>query len=92
MNAYFQLIGETDGTKIMLVPPTDGGRELQPGDVIDYLNFHKLGFNLTQINEAVLGLTEKTVLQLNKERLIPINEEVSISIADDKMTVTGIFW
>lgn len=91
MNAYFQLIGDGGKTSLRLVPPTNGGRELQTADVIDYLVFHKIAFDLSVVNKEVLELFEEKTIQLNDNELIPVNEEVVISIADDNMSVTGVF-
>ena len=91
MNAYFQLIGGNGSTNIRLVPASGGGKDLNVGDVIDYLNFHKVNFDLTVLNKAVSGLNEETVIQLNDEKLIPVNEELRITIDDDKMRATGRF-
>lgn len=91
MNAYFQLIGENGKTELRLVPPSDGGRELQTSDVIDYLTFHKILFDLPTVNKEVLELFEEKVITLNNDKLIPVNEEVVITIAEDKMSVTGVF-
>jgi len=91
MNAYFQLIGKNGKTELRLVPPTDGGRELQTGDVTDYLTFHKILFDLPTVNKEVLELFEEKIITLNNDKLIPVNEEVVITIAEDKMSVTGVF-
>lgn len=92
MNAYFQLMSDENTTKIRLVPPTEGGNELLLSDVIDYLNFHKIKYDLSALNEAVRNLAEETVVDLNEESFIPINEEMLIEISPDKMSAVGILY
>ena len=91
MNAYFQLIGEEGQTKLRLVPPTNGGKELQVSTVVDYLSFHKITFELPALNDAVRNYEQETVIKLNDEELIPVNEELVITVSDDRMLVTGCF-
>lgn len=92
MNGYFQLIADEDTTKMRLVPPTDGGNEISLSDVLDYLNFHKIKYELPAVNEAVREMQEEKVILLNREKLIPINEELSIEISSDKMSAVGVFY
>ena len=92
MNAYFQLMADGDVTKLRLVPPTDGGAQLQLSDVIDYLNFHKINFEIPPLNEAVRDLDTEKVVTLCNEKLIPVNEELVITISSDKMSATGVFY
>ena len=92
MNGYFQLIGKDGQTYIRLVPPTDGGERLEVSDVIDYLNFHRLMFDLPSLNKAVSELaSDETVVLLNKDELIPINEELFLTIDADRMCARGRF-
>lgn len=91
MNGYFQLIGGKGDTRIRLVPPTDGGAELDVNDVIDYLTFHKIMYDLPALNNAVAALSEETEIVLNKDKLIPINEELTITLDADRMCAMGRF-
>lgn len=92
MNAYFQLVGESGSTKLRLVPASDGGRDLDMGELIDYLNFHKIVFDVTAVNKAIASLSEETVVALNNDALTPVNEELRITIEPDKMKVIGRFY
>ncbi|MCR5799448.1 MAG: FapA family protein [Lachnospiraceae bacterium] len=91
MNAYFQLLGKEGKTMLRLVPATDGGNDLSVSDAIDYLNFNKILYDLPSLNAAIIGLTEETVVQLNNDPLVPVNEQLTITIAPDKMTAMGVF-
>lgn len=91
MNGYFQLIGGKGDTRIRLIPPTDGGEQLDVNDVIDYLTFHKIMYDLPALNSAVSNLEEETEIILNKDKLIPINEELTITLDADRMCAMGRF-
>ena len=73
MNAYFQLIGEDHKTFLRLVPPTEDGQNLESADIIDYLNFNKIMFDLPSLNAAVSNLENEQVVLLNNDELIPVN-------------------
>lgn len=91
MNAYFMLCGAEGDTRLKLFPPTDGGKPLEVVDVIDYLSFHKIMFDLPALNKAVTELTEETTVLLNNDPLIPVNEELVITIDADRMCAWGRF-
>ena len=91
MNGYFRLWGEAGDTRIKLIPPTDGGRPLEVGDVIDYLNFHKIDYDISALGSAVSSLEFETELFLNSDPLIPVNEELVITIDADRMCAWGRF-
>ena len=91
MNAYFQLIGQEGKTCLRLIPPTDGGNALEVGDVVDYLNFNKIMYDLPSLNNAISDLTEEKVIVLNNDELVPVNEEVFITIDADRMNARGRF-
>ena len=91
MNAYFQLLGEDHKTFLRLVPPTEDGQNLESADIIDYLNFNKIMFDLPSLNAAVSNLESEQVVLLNNDELIPVNEELFIEIDDDRMCARGRF-
>lgn len=91
MNGYFQLLGAGDHTNIKLIPPTDGGKPLDANDVIDYLSFHKIDYDIAALNRTIVALDEETVIQLNNNPLIPISEELKITIDPDRMVARGVF-
>ena len=87
MNAYFQLLGEDHKTFLRLVPPTEDGQNLESADIIDYLNFNKIMFDLPSLNAAVTNLESEQVVLLNNDELIPVNEELFIEIDDDRIHI-----
>lgn len=92
MNAYFQLVGESGSTMLRLVPATNDGKSLDMGEVIEYLNFHKVIFDITAVNKAIANMSEETMVLLNNDPLTPVNEELRISIDQDKMKAVGKFY
>ena len=91
MNGYFQLVGQDGKTWLKLYPPTDGGEALDVSDVIDYLSFHKLMYDLPALNKAVSELESETAVLLNNDELIPVNEEMFVTIDADRMCARGRF-
>ena len=91
MNAYFQLIGEEGKTYIRLIPPTEGGVDLEAADVIDYLNFNKIMFDLPSLNAAISNFDSEKIVHLNNDELIPVNEQLFITIDEDRMCARGRF-
>lgn len=96
MNAYFQLMSDENTTKIRLVPPTEGGSELSLSDVIDYLNFHKIAYDLPVLNEAVRSFNEavgsvneaagsfnEAAGSVNGERVVSLNDNELIPVNEE---------
>lgn len=96
MNAYFQLMSDENTTKMRLVPPTEGGNELSLSDAIDYLNFHKIKYDLPILNEAVRKFNEsirssaneadgvaEDVKENDKEVVVSLNKESLIPINEE---------
>ena len=92
MNAYFQIINGDDNTSIKLVPATDDGNAIDMSELIDYLNYHKILFSLTDLNKAVLQLYEETIIKLNDDIILPIREELFTRITEDNMKAVGRFY
>ena len=92
MNAYFQIINGDDNTSIKLVPATDNGNAIDMSELINYLNYHKILFPLTDLNKAVLHLHEETIIKLNDDVILPIREEFSTEIKEDNMKAVGRFY
>lgn len=91
MNAYFQVITGEGETKLRLVPATEDGLAIDIGELINYLNFHKILFQLPELNKAVHGFTEETIIVLNEEAILPIREEFFIDIKEDHMKAVARF-
>jgi len=91
VNAAFQVICEESCTKLRLTPATNGGRSLDTGGIIDYLNFNRIDFQLPELNQAIHTLSEEVIITLNYKHSHPIRESVVTEISEDCMTCIGKF-
>lgn len=90
-NGFFQLIHNTHGTSLKIVPPTDGGEMFPIGELVDYLNERNLLYDLHKLNATCVGLKQEITIPLNLERGYRESEKCIVSISDDKMTATVRF-
>ncbi len=91
MNGYFMLCGAQGDTRLKLIPPAEGGAPIDIADVMEYLSFHKIDYDLPVLNSAITTLTEETTIVLNNDPMLPINEELVITIDADRMCAWGRF-
>ncbi len=85
LNAFFQIIDGDSETKLRLVPASGEGEPLNASELLDYLNFHKINFDLPAVNKVLQNLTTETVIILNKEPCYPISEDFFLDIKEDHM-------
>ena len=91
MNATFQVLCKKDGTYLKLIPATDDGESLDVGSLIDYLNYNRIDFQLPEVNQATLGLTEERVITLNNTAMLPIRECLITDVSEDHMECLAKF-
>lgn len=91
MDAKFCVICGGDSTRIRLTPATDGGAPLVISDIIDYLNYNRIDFQLPELNQAIVGLESETIIELNKTPILPIRESLITEIRDNNMICSGRF-
>ena len=89
MQSYFQVINEADSTSLKIIKGND---RLMINEVVEYLSLHKIPVNLAELNKAILTENEVEVIELCKQRSYPINEELHISVLDNKMQAIGRFY
>ncbi len=94
-NAYVKLKIKEEGTFLALFPPRDGGQQLMPEDVLDYLNMmfngkYEQGIVREELNHTISNPRE-VLVSLEKLRP-PIDEQVIVRISHDNMKATGIFF
>ena len=87
--SYFQVINDETGTSLKLVK---GETPLNVAEIADYLTQHKISFNLSELNKAISSVKDILVLELNRQKSLPIAEEVVISISESKMQAIGRFY
>ena len=90
-NGFFQLIHNTHGTSLRIVPPTDGGEMFPITELSDYLNERSLRFDLHKLNAACLALKETIEMPLSLERGYRESEKCIVTISPDKMSATMRF-
>ena len=89
MHSYFQVINESDKTCLKIIKGKD---KLMINEVTEYLSLHKIPYNTGELNRAILSTNEVEVVELCKQKSYPINEELHISVMDNKMQATGRFY
>ncbi len=92
MDASFQLICDSKGARLRLIPATDGGAPIEIGTLVDYLNFSKIEFLVPEVSKAVADLTEETTLELNSNPCSPVAEQLSLELTEDNMSCVGRFF
>ena len=90
MNAYFQIINDDKKTCLRLVPATDGGEELDNSVLLDYLNFHEISCDLSELNRALSTLSKETVIVLNDSEMLPIAGDLKLTVEEGNMRATGV--
>lgn len=87
--SYFQVINEDSRTGLKLVR---GETPLVVTEVADYLTQHKISFNLTELNKAVISVKDILVIELCRQRSFPIREEFVLNVSENKMQAIGRFY
>lgn len=91
MNAEFKVICGEDGTKLKLIPSTDGGDNLDVGTIVDYLNYNRVDFQVPVLNQAVSNLISETIIVLNDDSIPQIRESIVTDIIENNMKCIARF-
>lgn len=91
MNAYFQIIAGAHDTRLTLYPPTENGQAFSMNDLIQYLNYHKIEYQLPDLNKVVSTYTEETTVLLNENVMLPIREEMFLDVKENHMHAIAKF-
>ncbi len=91
-NGYFQLICKNGEVKLRLVPPTEGGGNIEISEVMGYLQQRSIPYDLSALNNTIQNLVEPTVIKLSDGGGHLERECCKIEISEDKMTVTARFF
>lgn len=91
MNAQFRVICGGDSTMLKLIPATDGGESINVSDVVDYLNFNKIDFQLPTLNAAIASLDSETTITLCDTKTLPIREFMITELSEDQMECKARF-
>ena len=88
-NSYFQVINEESRTGLKLVKKET---PLVVAEIAEYLTRHKISFNLVELNKAVATVKDIAVIELCRQRTLPIREEFELNITDNKMLAVARFY
>lgn len=91
MNAYFKIILNEQGTFIRLIPETEDGEPLKVEEVMEYLTFHQIPFEIKTLHAGIQSQKDM-MIQLSRDRVFPINERAVIRVSDDKMSAVIRFY
>ena len=53
MNGYFQLVIGKAGTAVKVFGATDGDPEITTGEITEYLDRNRIGYDVLAVNDAV---------------------------------------
>ncbi len=91
VNGYFQLVINEKGTFLQLFPPQGKGEKPQFAEIDAYLKGKQLYYSPTVVRSAVDSMTS-TPVKLQDKPYYKINEEMTIRVSPDLMTVYGRFY
>lgn len=93
MNAYFQLVIDSNGVGLKLVPATEGGSDLVINEVVEYLQMKKVPeFDVKVIFAAMQRLSQATIVPLTRQTMYQVQEMFRLNVSQDKMQATVRFY
>ncbi len=92
MNAFFQIMNSETGTGLRVIPTRVDEQPIVMSELISYLTYHKVPFELSKLNKAVSSIETETIIPLTDEKVLPIQEELILEVSDDRMTATARFY
>lgn len=93
MNGYFQLIMNTNGTAVRLVPPTDDGEKINVAELTEYLQLKNIEVtDWKMLYQAVSSLEKEVTVPVSPKCGLPEQEMFSLRISDDKMEAVARFY
>ena len=91
MNGYFTLFTTSKGTGIKVFAPTDGGSPVSFNIIKEYLDDHKIEFDIVNVNKAVTK-ADGTEMIISSSQVHPERETYKLYVSGDKMLVTAFFY
>ena len=76
------MVNENSKTYLKLVK---GETPIIVTEVTDYLTQNGVPFNLAEINNAIITLKDVAMLELTRQKTLPIRGKLELSVADNKM-------
>lgn len=91
-NGYFQLIIKENGTFLKLYPAVGSGQPIRFEEIMSYLMRQRVsGYPIAEVNKAVKAGQETEVFLL-MEKILPVQEEMFLTISQDKMKAIARFY
>lgn len=90
-NGYFQLVKAPGGFGVKIIPPTDGGEEIQIGELIHYLDNLEITYELAALKRGIAEKREQ-VCFLNPGSCPIADENYSLNVSDDLMSAYVRFY
>lgn len=91
MNGSFKLVSVENGYGLVVYPPSQGGIPANINDIIEYLNFNKVHYNLEVIKNCTMQASGQPALLGNGE-CPKCNETYKMKISEDLMEATAVFY
>lgn len=91
-NAYFQLIIGKSETWLKLIPATQGGESLEFSELTEYLELHKINYDLKKLYEVVERSGEEQMICLNSDTCMEERESYRFSLEEDGMKAVVRFY
>lgn len=92
MNGYFQLVRNDKVWSLVVFPPTNGGTNIEMGEITSYLLSNNIIFDLVDLKQNFTVSEEKVILSLKHEIMTPQDETMTIVIDEEKMQAIGRFY
>lgn len=90
-NGYFQLVSVEEGFGVRLIPPKDGGQEIDMAELMTYIGKLGISYDLPALKKAV-DLGEETVFFLASTPCPLKAEEYALKVSPDYMKVIARFF
>lgn len=93
MNAYFQIMTGLTGIAVKLVPPTDGGAELDFAELMEYLRLKNIEIiDAKSLYQAVEELSKEVVIPISMQVGLSAQETFKLKVSEDKMEAVVRFY
>lgn len=91
-NGYFQLVIKPGGTYMKLYPAVGEGAPIRFEEIMNYLMRQRIsGYPIPELNKAVKD-GQEVEIRLLMESILPVQEEMYVTMGQDKMTATARFY
>ena len=87
-NGYFQLVTGERSTRLRIVPPTDGGSQVDVKEIMTYLKQRNISYDVSVLNMVAANAndTEK-IFEINKITCMKERESYTSVMTPDRMSL-----